>query len=88
MLQYITAVGLKKNVAQFCKGRRSEYTRVISSVTTSHVMKPTLLETLMNCNILPIKKHINFYSFGREFKMRRVRNYAIGNTTLIEYRNF
>ena len=57
----LTAVGLKKNVAQFCKGRRSEYTRVISSETPSHVMKPTALETLMNCNVLPIKKHLNFY---------------------------
>ena len=69
-----TAVGSKKNVAQFCKGRRSEYTRVIWSVITLHVMKITSLETLMNCNVLPIKKHINFYSFGGEFKMRRERH--------------
>ena len=37
-------------------------------------MKITSLETLMNCNVLPIKKHINFYSFGGEFKMRRERH--------------
>ena len=34
-------------------------------------MKPTSLETLMNCNVLPMKKNINFYSFGGEERMRK-----------------
>ena len=51
-------------------------------------MKPTSLETLMNCNVLPMKKHLNFYSFGGEFEMRKVRTDAIENTTLNSVQKF